>query len=442
MTSSIREYHQQFQSGRATPRDVIEESIARIEARNSELNAFISVDWARARREADEASERYRTGLIRGVLDGVPVGLKDLFNTQGIATTAASKILLKNVPNDDAAVVSQLHLAGANTRLGKLNLHEFAFSPTGTASYFGPMKNPHDPTRMAGGSSGGSGIAVATRMVTTALGTDTGGSVRIPAAFCGIYGLKPTYDGLSRHGVIPLSWTLDHVGILADSLDNLAVMSTCLGFKDPDLTGSESFGFPDMRVLWLQDDMWDPLDEVVQNSMRQVIQRMIGMGIDIVPGDLPRAGEIRASQQVILGSEAANYHWLWLQNQPEDYQPDVRERLTTRASFLAIHYIEALRRRQELIMFYRDTVFRDVAFIVSPTVPIRPPKLEVDQVNGIDVRQVLTVWTAPFNLLGLPAVTLPVGRPEEGMGLQIVAPWGEERRLLQFAASVHGGYRG
>ena len=208
MTSSIREYHQQFQSGRATPRDVIEESIARIEARNSELNAFISVDWARARREADEASERYRTGLIRGVLDGVPVGLKDLFNTQGIATTAASKILLKNVPNDDAAVVSQLHLAGANTRLGKLNLHEFAFSPTGTASYFGPMKNPHDPTRMAGGSSGGSGIAVATRMVTTALGTDTGGSVRIPAAFCGIYGLKPTYDRLSRHGVIPLSWTL------------------------------------------------------------------------------------------------------------------------------------------------------------------------------------------------------------------------------------------
>ncbi len=434
MIDSIRNYHQRFRAGKFTPRDLIEESIVRIEE-NAELHAFVSLDLARARREADSARERYRTGLDRGILDGIPIGLKDLFNTRGIATTAASKILLDHIPEEDAPVVQDLHGLGANTFLGKLNLHEFAFSPTGTASYFGPMKNPHDPTRMAGGSSGGSGIATATHMVKAALGTDTGGSVRIPAAFCGIYGLKPTYDRLNRQGVLPLSWTLDHVGILADTLEDLMVMSSCFGLHE-DLTGipNQPIGLAGKRVLWLQDALWDKVDEDVQRVMRQTIQQLMTLSVDVLPTELPRAGEIRASQQVILGAEAANYHWSWLQSRAEDYQPDVRERLTTRASLLAIHYIEALRRRQELIAFYHDTVFSDVAFMVSPTVPIRPPKLEVQTMAGVDVRQLLTVWTAPFNLLGLPAITVPMGRPEEGMGLQIVAPWGQEERLLRFAS--------
>lgn len=428
---SIRTYHRRFQSGKVSPRDVIEECIQRIGDRNPELNAFVSTNWDGARQEADRASERYRVGLERGLLDGIPVGLKDLFNTRGIATTAASKILLNNVPAEDAQVVTMLHERGANTFLGKLNLHEFAFSPTGTSSYFGPMKNPHNPTRMAGGSSGGSGIAAATAMVAGALGTDTGGSVRIPAAFCGIYGIKPTYDRLSRDGVLPLSWTLDHVGFIADSLDNLMVISQSMGVGNADRTAP--FELKGQRVLWLQDSQWDQIDQDVQKAMRSAIQRLEMLGVEVIPTELPRAGEIRASQQVILGAEAANYHWSWLQSRPQDYQPDVLERLTTRSSFLAIHYIEALRRRQELIEFYRQAVFHDVAFVVSPTVPIRPPKLEVDEVVGVDVRQVLTVWTAPFNLLGLPAITLPVGRPEEGIGLQIVVPWGHENRLLQIA---------
>lgn len=434
MTGSIRTYHRRFLSGQSSPRDLIEECIQRIEDKNPELNAFVSTNWESARKEADEASERYRAGRDRGLLDGIPVGLKDLFNTQGIATTAASKILLNNVPLEDAQVVTRLHQQGANTLLGKLNLHEFAFSPTGTSSYFGAMKNPHNSTRMAGGSSGGSGIAAATGMVVAALGTDTGGSVRIPAAFCGIYGLKPTYDRLSRHGVLPLSWTLDHVGLMADSLDNLAVMSSSMGVGDPNQDLRAPLQLNGQRVLWLQDSQWDPIDQDVQKEVRTAIQRLVGLGADVIPGDLPRAGEIRASQQVILGAEAANYHWAWLQSRPQDYQPDVLERLTTRASYLAIHYIEALRRRQELIEYYRQTVFQDVALMVSPTVPIRPPQLFVDEVAGVDVRQVLTVWTAPFNLLGLPAITLPIGRPEEGVGLQIVAPWGQENRLLQVGA--------
>ncbi len=434
MIGSIRTYHRRFQAGQASPRDVIEECIQRIEDRNPELNAFVSTNWKLAREEADRASERYRTGLDRGLLDGIPVGLKDLFNTRGMATTAASKILLNHVPSEDAPVVTTLHERGANTFLGKLNLHEFAFSPTGTSSYFGPMKNPHDSTRMAGGSSGGSGIAVATGMVAAALGTDTGGSVRIPAAFCGSYGLKPTYDRLNRDGVLPLSWTLDHVGIMADSLDNLLVMSRGMGIGEPSRDWGAPFELKGQRVLWLQDSQWDQIDQGVQKAMRGAIQRLVTLGVEVIPTDLPRGGEIRASQQVILGAEAANYHWAWLQSRPQDYQPDVLERLTTRSSYLAIHYIEALRRRQELIEFYRQSVFHDVAFVVSPTVPIRPPKLEVDEVAGMDVRQVLTVWTAPFNLLGLPAMTLPMGRPEDGIGVQVVVPWGHEDRLLQIAA--------
>lgn len=429
----ILNLHQAYLTGVTTPEIVIDKAISRVEERNSELHAFASLDYEKARSEAAQASDRYRAGNSRGVLDGVVVGLKDLFETAGIPTTAGSRILLDYVPTHDADVVKLLHHAGANTYLGKLNLHEFAYSPTGTSSQFGAMKNPHDPEKMAGGSSGGSAIAVATGMTAAALGTDTGGSVRIPAAFCGVYGLKPSYGRISARGVIPLSWTLDHVGPIASDLDDLEILWHTLSQK-PEKEGT----LPDTRqILWGTHEIWDTMDPAVTTrfgqAMKQIEERL---EVSLRQSRLPRIDEVGASQQVIIGAEAANYHWAWLASRPDDYQEDVRERLTSRAGYLAVQYIEALRRRQELIDFYDNHVFDHYDFIMTPTVPISPPSLDTVVVNGMDVRQVLTGWTSPFNLLGLPALTIPLPPAAQGIGLQIVGPRFGENGLIAFAHSV------
>jgi aspartyl-tRNA(Asn)/glutamyl-tRNA(Gln) amidotransferase subunit A len=336
-------------------------------------------------------------------------------------------------PAHNAAAVETLHNAGANTFLGKLNLHEFAYGPTATSSHFGTMKNPHDPGKMAGGSSGGSAIAVATGMVASALGTDTGGSVRIPAAFCGIYGLKPSYESISRRGVIPLSWTLDHVGPIARDLDDLELLWRILSHR----MNQQARPRINPRVLWIVDKNLDELDILVQQQTiiaRDRLGHLSTVEIDI--GTLPRGEECRASQQFILGAEAVNYHWAWLKTHGDEYQPDVRDRLLAHSADLAIHYIEALRRRSELIAYYDEAVASRYDFIITPTVPIAPPTLTTTHLGGVDIRQILTSWTAPFNLLGLPAVTLPISPAFLGVGLQIVGFRGKELELLAFARDV------
>jgi aspartyl-tRNA(Asn)/glutamyl-tRNA(Gln) amidotransferase subunit A len=412
---------------------VLEEAISQIESLNSELCAFINLDYANARQEALASYERFRCGVPRGPLDGILVGLKDLFETKGIPTTAGSLILRDYRPSRNAAAVETLHNAGANTFLGKLNMHEFAYGPTATSSYYVMMKNPHDPSKMAGGSSGGSAIAVAAGMVAGALGTDTGGSVRIPAAFCGVYGLKPSYGSISRKGVLPLSWTLDHVGPIARDLDDIELLWRILSHRmDHQIRPLTS-----PRVLWVTDKRLDGLDLLVQQQMADARTRIGHLSaVDIVPGTLPRGEECRASQQLILGAEAVNYHWAWLKTHRDQYQPDVRDRLLSHSADLAIHYIEALRRRSELIAYYDDEVMSCYDFIVTPTVPIAPPPLTTTQLGGVDIRQILTSWTAPFNLLGLPALSLPIPPAHLGIGLQIVGSRDKELELLAFARDV------
>ena len=429
----LAELGQGFRSHALDPRQVLEEAISQIESLNSELCAFINLDYANARQAASASYERFRSGIPLGPLDGILIGLKDLFETKGIPTTAGSQILCDYHPAHNAAAVETLHNAGANTFLGKLNLHEFAYGPTATSSYFGTMKNPHDPEKMAGGSSGGSAIAVATGMVAGALGTDTGGSVRIPAAFCGVYGLKPSYDSISRRGVIPLSWTLDHVGPIARDLDDLELLWRILSHRmDQQVRPTNN-----PRVLWVTDKNLDGLDVQVQQQMATAGERLGHLSVlEIIPGTLPRGEECRASQQLILGAEAVNYHWAWLKTRRDEYQPDVRDRLVSHAGDLAIHYIEALRMRSELIAYYDEEVAARYDFIITPTVPIVPPSLTTTHLGGVDIRQILTSWTAPFNLLGLPALTLPISPAGLGIGLQIVGSRGKELELLAFAHDV------
>ncbi|MCY0880511.1 MAG: amidase [Firmicutes bacterium] len=444
----ISVWHQQFCRRERTPSALLEQVIDRIILRNPVINAFVQTDFDRARRQAEQSTQRFQKGQSLGYLDGIPIGLKDLFDVQGMPTTAGSAILQGHLAQETATVVDRLQKAGAVTQLGKLNLHEFAFGPTGVSSYFGPVRHPKDPQRMTGGSSSGSAAAVADGMVVAALGTDTGGSVRIPAALCGVVGLKPTYGRVSRHGVLPLSWTLDHVGPIGQSVSDVAAVYQAIAGPDPkDPTSStrpvtglqddKTYSRP-LRVYWPADPMGAMTDASAQvciDNARRYLQE--DRHCQIERGSLPELDTIQAGQLVIIGAEASAYHWPWLQRCPEKYQPDVRERLQTRSTFLAVQYIEALRMRARLARYYAQWM-ASWDLIVLPTVSITAPKLEETVVRGPgglqqDVRNVLVANTSPFNFLGLPALTVPVGEDGQGLpvGLQLVGRPFEEERLLQ-----------
>lgn len=446
----IEELHQQFLSRDLSPQDALEDMIQQIERWEPWVNAWIRRDYDRARQEAEASSGRYRAGRPLGLLDGIPIGLKDLVETAGIPTTAGSEILKDYIPARDSTIVDRLRGQGAILSLGKLNMHEFAFGPTGTSSYFGPMRNPYDSGRMAGGSSGGSGVAVATGMVPVAIGSDTGGSIRIPAAFCGVAGLKPTYGRISRAGVIPLSWSLDHLGPLARTVEDLAIVTEALSGYDPlDPTSSpravpglrEALDRPwdgPMTLFYPDTPEWQAYDPKVTQAMEdaaRVFERELGARI--VRGSLPRRNEIVAMQQVIMGSEAAAFHWHWLEGESARYQPDVYDRLTTRSSYLAVQYIEALRQRNDVVAEY-EAWFKDYDAVILPTVPVLPPALDETFVitpsgSREDVRATVTRFTGPFNLLGFPALSLPLALSQEGLpiGLQMVGRPFAEVRLLQ-----------
>ncbi|WP_083630062.1 amidase [Sulfobacillus thermosulfidooxidans] len=439
MPSQIKAIHQAFVTGQLDPVSWLDQLTDKIRQVQEQTNAFIHLDIERARMTAEASWRRYRNAISLSVLDGVLIGLKDLFETANMPTTAGSKILQNYRPHHDAVIVSQLRKLGANLDLGKLNLHEFAFGPTSTSSFYGPVRHPLDGSKMAGGSSGGSAVAVATELMPLALGTDTGGSVRIPAALCGIIGLKPTYDRISRQGVIPLSWTLDHVGPMARDVEDIALF---LDLLFPEERFQEQMMAPcsSLNILVPSGTLGRAVDQDLQHRFELALERLSMLpGVHIDTSPLPELERIRAAQLVIIGAEAANYHWKWLQERPLDYQEDVRERLMSRASYLAVQYIEGLRARQELQVMYQQVLDRyDV--MILPTVPIYPPDLTAQEVPGydgqpIDVRNLLVWMTSPFNLLGLPALTMPVGHNDQGFAAsaQIVGNYDQEGKLLQVA---------
>ncbi len=445
MTAKIEALHQQFLTGASDPVRVLEEIASQAARVQTLTNAFIWTNWEKARQTAEQSWRRFRQGRSLNVLDGIPVGLKDLFETEGVPTTAGSKILRDYRPERDGAVVALLRQHGANLDVGKLNLHEFAFGPTGTSSYFGAVKNPVDPRFMAGGSSSGSAAVVAAGLLPAALGTDTGGSIRIPAAFCGVCGLKPTYDRISREGVIPLSWTLDHVGPLAAGVEDLAIMLDGMtGAKGLDARSGLNTPRATWRLFWPEGPSWQCLDSELQrrfDSRVEALATQCPVPITITRGPLPEIERIRAAQLVIIGAESANYHWQWLKEQPQNYQPDVRERLMARSTYLAMQYIEAMRERTRLMEAYHawfDTQGYDA--IILPTVPMFPPELETTERPGFnggmeDIRNLAVWFTSPFNLLGLPAVTIPVDVAHSGFSVnaQIVGDHGQDIKVLQLA---------
>jgi aspartyl-tRNA(Asn)/glutamyl-tRNA(Gln) amidotransferase subunit A len=450
---SLRIASDRIRRGELSPVALTGACLARIERLNPALNAFITVTADRAVATAREREAEQKAGKIRGPLHGIPIALKDNIDTAGVRTTAASALFEDRVPGESAEVVRRLEEAGA-VLVGKTNLQEFAYGTTGTVSAFGPVHNPWAPDRIAGGSSAGSAVAVAADLCLAAIGTDTAGSVRIPASFCGVVGLKPTYGRVSNRGVIPLSWTHDHVGPLTKTVEDAALVLQAIAGYDPadpttrerpvdDYAGALGAKTAKPRVGIPRTPFFDDLDREVGRFVAAAIEKITPLAAEVIDDvALPPAGFRSSGLYVrVRGPEAYAYHARWVQESPDKYQGATRLALLKFADTKADDYARA---RREVDLVRRDILatFAHVDLLVTPTMPV-PPILISDSFreNPVDWRN-----TGPFSTYGLPAISIPCGRTAAGLpiGLQISAAPFDETRLLSFAAACERalGWRG
>ena len=418
--------------------------LSRIERLNPKLNAFITVTAEQALDDARTADGEIGKGKWRGPLHGIPIALKDLIDTADVRTTAGSAVFADRVPREDAEVVRRLRNAGA-IMLGKLNMHEFAYGDSSAQSHFGPVRNPWDPTRVTGGSSGGSAAAVAAGLCYAALGSDTGGSIRQPAAYCGLVGLKPTYGLVSTRGVVPLSWSLDHVGPMCRSVMDVALTLQPIAGYDPldsnslavaslpDYTVSLRGRMPALRLGIPKAVFYERLDPDIERAMNDALRVLRGVTASVRDVQLPPYKTLP-----LVGAEAYAYHAPYFTKTPNLYQPMTRRRLEAGATVTATAYIDA---RRELDRLRRAVVavFNTVDLLVTPTTPVLPPTVETalkdtgtPPPGGVapSLRN-----TQPFDIYGLPCISIPCGFSRTGLpiGLSISGPHLGEATVLALA---------
>ena len=428
-----------------SPVGVTEALLARIEG--DETNAFITVTAERAMEDAARAEREIRDGDDRGPLHGVPVAIKDLVYTEGVRTTMASAFFEDHVPRRDAAVARRLREAGS-VLLGKTNTHEFAYGPTGDRSFFGPTRNPRDPARITGGSSGGSGAAVTAGLCYGAIGSDTGGSIRIPAALCGVVGMKPTFGRVGKSGVFPLAWTLDHVGPLTRTVgDNALLLSTLAGHdpEDPysvdrppeDFARDLRRGIRGAAVGVPADFFFEHVDGEVEARVREAVEVLRDRGAEIRKVEIPNVWETLHDQRLTLAAEAYAVHEERLESDPDKFDDQGLERLLRGEDLRAYRYANAQRRKLLSRREFEEVLDR-VDVILAPSVPI--PATEIGQrrtsINGHEeaVYSALTRLTGPTNLNGLPSLSVPCGTTASGLpvGLQLIGRPFDEATLYRF----------
>jgi len=445
---TIRELAPLLRAGKLSPVELARATLARIERENPRLNAYLAVFHDEALEEAREAEREIRAGRYRGPLHGIPVSLKDLFHMRGRRTTAGSKILAEFIPDADAAAVERLRAAGA-VIVGKTNLHELAYGITNNNPHYGPTRNPHDTARIPGGSSGGSGAAVAAGLCAASLGTDTGGSIRIPASFCGVVGLKPAFGRVSRRGVFPLGRSLDHVGPLARSAWDAAAVLQAIAGHDPADQASADHPVPDFLseielgiqglVIGVPDNyFFDRLDPEVEAAVRSAIAAMERAGARLEPITLAGIAEATEACYLLLLAEAAALYEKELRDRPQDFGSDVRALLEQGRQAPATDYAKALLERRE---FQRELngVFQKVDLMVTPAAPVTAPLIGQAEVrvqdHSEDARLASTRLVRAFNMAGVPALSLPCGRDARGLpvGLQIIGRPFDEATVLRAA---------
>ena len=433
---------------RLSPVEVVNTLLERIESEDAKLNTFITVLPARALEEAARAEKEILTGKYRGPLHGVPVGVKDLICTEGVRTTMGSDFFEDYIPDHSATVVSKLEEAGA-ILIGKTNTHEFAYGPTGDSSHFGPTRNPHDLGKIPGGSSGGSGAAVAASLCYAALGSDTAASIRVPAALCGVVGMKPTFGRVSKSGAFPLAWTLDHIGPLSRTVeDNALLLNVLAGYdkQDPysvdrpteDFTGDLQHSVRGGAVGVPANHYFEHAEDEVEQRVREAVEIFRSLGAEVREVEITHLPETLKAQRIILAVEAYAIHKERLENEPERFGEEISSRLRDAEHLKAYRYATAqqVTKRRSLEEFER--ALEEVDVLLTPTVPIAATEIGQREVKIGDreelVFSALTRLTGPTNLNGLPSLSVPCGLTRSGLpvGMQLIGRSFDEATVYRY----------
>lgn len=437
-----------FMEREISPVEVTRKLLDRIRLYDGEINAYITVLEEEALAAAKQAEEAIYAGENLGKLHGIPIGLKDMIFTKGIKTTMGSGIYEDFIPDYDATVVEKLKAAGAII-IGKQNTHQFAYGTTGDRSHFGPVKNPHDLSKMIGGSSSGSAAAVAASLGYASVGTDTGGSVRIPASFGGVVGMKPTFGRVSTYGVFPLCYTLDHVGPITKTVkDNAILLNTLSGYDKKDLYSvkreQEQFtrffhqGIKGKVIGVPCSTYYSYTDDAVQKHYVAAIEIFTSLGAKIKEVEITDMEKIAEGFWMTLSSEAYAVHEQRLLDYPDQFDEEVKDRVLTGATNKTSEYIQAQLVKHGAIRQYNE-IFAKVDVLLTPTVPILPANIEERdvQVNGITIpiSKILNRYTGLFNFTGFPSISIPCGISETGLpiGLQITGKFFDEANIYRFA---------
>lgn len=422
---SLAEAGRRLRGGEVTSAELTEAVIAQAAATERRLNTIITPMFESAREDAARADLAFAAGIDRGPLQGIPIGLKDLCQTAGVRTTAGSKVLGDWVPEADATVVRKLKEQGA-VLTAKLNMHEFAYGVTSANAHYGPVRNPWDTERHPGGSSGGSGAAVAAGHCFAAIGSDTGGSIRIPAAVCGVSGLMPTYGLVSRAGVVPLSWSLDHIGPLARSAEDCAIfLDATAGYDAADPASVRREGYSATAQIGMAAagvrvgvvrEQFEGVDDGVAAAAEDGLRILGDLGCVVEDVSLPGIDEVR--WWPILSVEAAAFHAQWLSERPGDYSDEVRARLLYGLASTGVEYVNAMRLRREFTDRVAALMTR-YDLLAMPTCPQVACRIDEITQQALQYARL----TAPWDHTGQPVLSIPCGFGEDGMpaGLSLAA---------------------
>jgi len=447
---SIGELAPKLRDKQISPVELTESVLANVDTYDHDINAFIRIDKEKAIKSAKEAEQEIQSGNYRGFLHGIPMALKDILYFKDEPATMGSKIHEGFIADFDATVVSKLKLSGV-TFHGKLNMHEYAWGATTTNPHYGACRNPWDLNRIPGGSSGGSAAAVAADMSIASLGTDTGGSIRIPASSCGIIGLKPTHGRISKYGCFPLSWSLDHIGPMTKTVFDAALLLEVLGGydpKDPTSVDRPTQNYSgqlneDVKglVIGIEEGYFfknvdNRVDEAVQKALKQL--EKLGARIEVV--QIPSLAQAEFAELVTITTEASAIHHDNLVKQPEKFGDDVRLLLEMGELMSGVDYVQAQQIRRKLNLEFAAT-FEKVDVLISPTLPFLPPALgeSTVDINGqtLSFLDEVIRFTGPGNLTGLPSLSIPCGvRDGMPIGLQIMGPAFQEEKVLNVAFAI------